>query len=58
MVDDAASATIISVLSFISKLILWPVTLLLMLDNLDVNLVDQLKGTMEHIGRKIIICAA
>ncbi|MGV8057134.1 MAG: mechanosensitive ion channel family protein [Smithellaceae bacterium] len=96
MADDAASATTISVLGFISKLILWSVALLLLLDNLGVNItslvagmgiggiavalaaqnilgdlfaslsividkpfvigdfivVDQLKGTVEHIGLK------
>ncbi len=94
--DDAASATTISVLGFISKLLLWSIALLLMLDNLGVNItsliaglgiggiavalaaqnilgdlfaslsividkpfvigdfivVDQLKGTVEHIGLK------
>lgn len=96
MVDNAASATTISVLGFISKLLLWSIALLLMLDNLGVNItsliagmgiggiavalaaqnilgdlfaslsividkpfvigdfivVDQLKGTIEHIGLK------
>jgi small-conductance mechanosensitive channel len=96
MADDAASATTISVLGFISKLLLWSIALLLMLDNLGVNItslvaglgiggiavalaaqnilgdlfaslsividkpfvigdfivVDQLKGTVEHIGLK------
>lgn len=96
MADDAASATTISVLGFISKLLLWSVALLLMLDNLGVNItslvagmgiggiavalavqnilgdlfaslsividkpfvvgdfivVDQLRGTVEHIGLK------
>ena len=96
MADDAASATTISVLGFISKLLLWSIALLLMLDNLGVNItslvaglgiggiavalaaqnilgdlfaslsividkpfvigdfivVDQMKGTVEHIGLK------
>jgi small-conductance mechanosensitive channel len=96
MADDAASATTISVLGFISKLMLWSIALLLMLDNLGVNItslvaglgiggiavalaaqnilgdlfaslsividkpfvigdfivVDQMKGTVEHIGLK------
>jgi small-conductance mechanosensitive channel len=96
MADDAASATTISVLGFISKLILWSVALLLILDNLGFNItslvaglgiggiavalaaqnvlgdlfaslsividkpfvigdfivVDQMKGTVEHIGMK------
>jgi small-conductance mechanosensitive channel len=96
MEDDAASATTISVLGFISKLLLWSLALLLMLDNLGVNItslvaglgiggiavalaaqnilgdlfaslsividkpfvigdfivVDQMKGTVEHIGMK------
>ena len=96
MVDDAASTTTISVLGFISKLLLWSIVLLLLLDNLGINItslvagmgiggiavalavqnilgdmfaslsividkpfvigdfivVDQLKGTVEHIGLK------
>ena len=96
MVDDAASTTTISVLGFISKLLLWSIVLLLVLDNLGINItslvaglgiggiavalavqnilgdlfaslsividkpfvigdfivVDQLKGTVEHIGLK------
>ncbi|PKN67439.1 MAG: mechanosensitive ion channel protein MscS [Deltaproteobacteria bacterium HGW-Deltaproteobacteria-12] len=96
MADDAASATTISVLGFIGKLLLWSIVLLLILDNMGVNItslvaglgiggiavalaaqnilgdlfaslsividkpfvigdfivVDQLKGTVEHIGMK------
>jgi len=96
MVDDAASTTTISVLGFISKLLLWSIVLLLVLDNLGINItsliaglgiggiavalavqnilgdlfaslsividkpfvigdfivVDELKGTVEHIGLK------
>lgn len=96
MVDDAASTTTISVLGFISKLLLWSIVVLLVLDNLGINItsliaglgiggiavalavqnilgdlfaslsividkpfvigdfivVDQLKGTVEHIGLK------
>ncbi len=96
MADNAASTTTISVLGFISKLLLWSIVLLLVLDNLGINItslvaglgiggiavalaaqnilgdlfaslsividkpfvvgdfivVDQLKGTVEHIGLK------
>ena len=96
MVDDAATTTTISVLGFVSKLLLWSIVLLLVLDNLGINItslvaglgiggiavalavqnilgdlfaslsividkpfvigdfivVDQLKGTVEHIGLK------
>ena len=96
MADNAASTTTISVLGFISKLLLWSIALLLVLDNLGINItslvaglgiggiavalavqnilgdlfaslsividkpfvigdfivVDQLKGTVEHIGLK------
>ncbi len=96
MADDAAVATTISVLGFISKFLLWSITLLLILDNLGFNItslvaglgiggvavalavqnvlgdlfaslsividkpfvvgdfivVDQLKGTVEHVGLK------
>ena len=96
MADNAASTNTISVLGFISKLLLWSIVLLLVLDNLGVNItslvaglgiggiaialaaqnilgdlfaslsividkpfvvgdfivVDQLKGTVEHIGLK------
>lgn len=44
MADDAASATTISVLGFISKLILWSIALLLMLDNLGVNITSLVAG--------------
>ncbi|NTW07297.1 MAG: mechanosensitive ion channel family protein [Syntrophaceae bacterium] len=96
MADDAAVATTISVLGFISKFLLWSIALLLILDNLGFNItslvaglgiggvavalavqnilgdlfaslsividkpfvvgdfivVDQLKGTVEHVGLK------
>ncbi len=96
MVGDVASTTTISVLGFISKLLLWSIVVLLVLDNLGINItsliaglgiggiavalavqnilgdlfaslsividkpfvigdfivVDQLKGTVEHIGLK------
>ena len=96
MADDAAIATTISVLGFISKFLLWSIALLLILDNLGFNItslvaglgiggvavalavqnilgdlfaslsividkpfvvgdfivVDQLKGTVEHVGLK------
>ena len=96
MADNAASTTTISVLGFISKLLLWSIALILVLDNLGINItslvaglgiggiavalavqnilgdlfaslsividkpfvigdfivVDQLKGTVEHIGLK------
>lgn len=44
MTDDAASATTISVLGFISKLLLWAITLLLLLDNLGVNITSLVAG--------------
>ena len=44
MTDDAASATTISVLGFISKLILWSIALLLLLDNLGVNITSLVAG--------------
>lgn len=44
MADDAASATTISVLGFISKLIMWSIVLLLMLDNLGVNITSLIAG--------------
>lgn len=96
MADDAAVATTISVLGFISKFLLWSIALLLILDNLGFNItslvaglgiggvavalavqnilgdlfaslsividkpfvvgdfivIDQLKGTVEHVGLK------
>lgn len=44
MADDAASATTISVLGFISKFLLWSIVLLLMLDNLGVNITSLVAG--------------
>jgi small-conductance mechanosensitive channel len=44
MADDAASATTISILGFIGKLILWSIALLLMLDNLGVNITSLVAG--------------
>lgn len=44
MEDDAAGATTISVLGFISRLLLWSVALLLMLDNVGVNITSLVAG--------------
>lgn len=44
MADDAASATTISVLGFISKFLLWSIALLLILDNLGVNITSLVAG--------------
>jgi small-conductance mechanosensitive channel len=44
MEEDAASATTISVLGFISKLILWSIALLLMMDNIGINITSLVAG--------------
>jgi small-conductance mechanosensitive channel len=44
MADDAASATTVSVLGFISKLLLWAIALLLLLDNLGINITSLIAG--------------
>ena len=44
MTEDAASATTLSALGFVSKLVLWAVLLLLALDNLGVNITGLVAG--------------
>jgi small-conductance mechanosensitive channel len=44
MADDAASATTISILGFVGKLVLWSIALLLLLDNLGVNITSLVAG--------------
>jgi small-conductance mechanosensitive channel len=44
MTEDAASATTLSALGFVSKLVLWAILLLLALDNLGVNITGLIAG--------------
>ena len=44
MEDDVASTTTVSVLGFISKLLLWSIALLLILDNMGINIASLIAG--------------